>query len=169
MIQRMNANSLERIPFLVAGTLVVVGYALLCTVGEPSWTPLLYLGWVTLVASVVLIGLPLFVLPRTGRAPRGSSVTETTTVVHTGLYALVRHPLYLGWMLGYVALFLLAQHWLVAVVGLAGIACVYLISVQEERRMLDRFGGEYARYMRAVPRVNLLIGIVRLLRRRMGH
>jgi protein-S-isoprenylcysteine O-methyltransferase Ste14 len=38
--------------------------------------------------------------------------------------------------------------------------------VQEDRRLLARFGDEYARYEKRVPRVNLVAGIGRLLRRR---
>jgi protein-S-isoprenylcysteine O-methyltransferase Ste14 len=126
---------------------------------------LFYLGWAVLLGAMALILVPLFLLPRKGQAPRGGGVTRTTAVVTTGLYAVIRHPLYLGWMLGYVALVLIAQHWLVTLVAVAGIACVYLICVQEDRRLLTRFGEEYARYKRSVPRVNLLLGIIRLLRR----
>jgi protein-S-isoprenylcysteine O-methyltransferase Ste14 len=151
--------------YIVAGVLVLAGWALLWIVGSPIWMWLFYLGWAVLLGAMALIVLPLVLLPRKGQAPRGGGVTRTTAVVTTGLYAVIRHPLYLGWMLGYVALVLIAQHWLVALVAVAGIACVYLICVQEDDRLLTRFGEEYARYKRSVPRVNLLLGILRLLRR----
>jgi protein-S-isoprenylcysteine O-methyltransferase Ste14 len=151
--------------YAVAGGLVLVGWALLWILGSPMWMWLFYLGWAVLLGAMALIVLPLILLPSKGQAPRGGGVTRTTAVVTTGLYAVIRHPLYLGWMLGYVALVLIAQHWLVALVAVAGIACVYLICVQEDRRLLARFGQEYARYKRSVPRVNLPLGVLRLLRR----
>jgi protein-S-isoprenylcysteine O-methyltransferase Ste14 len=154
------------IPFAAAAVLLVSGFALLWTVGSPIWIPLLYVGWAVLLGAMALIALPLILLPRKGQAPRGGGVTKTTAVVTTGVYGVIRHPLYLGWMLGYVALVLFAQQWLVGLVAVAGIAMVYLICVQEERRLLARFGEEYARYQRSVPRVNLVSGMVRLLRRR---
>jgi protein-S-isoprenylcysteine O-methyltransferase Ste14 len=156
----------EWIPFAAASILTLAGWALLWTVGSPIWVPLVYVGWVVLVVGFGLIALPLVLLPRKGRAPRGGGVTQTTAVVTTGVYAVIRHPLYLGWMLANVALVLCAQHWLVALVAVAGIASVYLICVQEDRRLLARFGEEYAPYQRSVPRVNLVSGIVGLLRRR---
>jgi len=154
-----------RIPFAAAAVLTVSGWALLWIVGSPIWIPLVYVGWVFLLGAMALIALPLILLPRKGQAPRGGGVTRTTAVVTTGIYAVIRHPLYLGWMLAYVALVLFAQHWLVALVAVAGIASVYLICAQEDRRLLARFGEEYARYKESVPRVNLVSGIVRLLRR----
>jgi len=153
------------IPFAAAAVLLVSGTALLWTVGNPIWIPLVYVGWAVLLGGMALMALPLILLPRKGQAPRGGGVTQTTAVVTTGVYAVIRHPLYLGWMLAYVALVLIAQHWLVALVAVGGIASVYLICVHEDRRLLARFGEEYARYKRSVPRVNLVSGIVRLLRR----
>ena len=115
---------------------------------------------------MVLIALPLILLPRKGQAPHGGDVTQTTTVVTTGIYAVIRHPLYLGWMLGYVSLVVIGQHWSIALVAIAGIAILYGICMQEDDRLLVRFGEEYARYQRSVPRVNMASGILRLLRRR---
>ena len=153
------------IPFAVAGVLLVPGWALLWTLGRPIWVPLVCLGWATLLGAMVLIALPLLLLPRKGQAPRGGGVTRTTAVVTTGIYAVIRHPLYLGWMLVYVALVLFAQHWLVLLIAVTGITCLYIICVQEERRLLERFGEEYVRYMRAVPRLNILTGVMRVVRR----
>jgi protein-S-isoprenylcysteine O-methyltransferase Ste14 len=156
----------EWIPYAVAGALLLVEWALLWLVGTPIWMSLVYVGWAILLGAMALIALPLVLLPREGQAPRGGGVTRTTAVVTTGIYAVIRHPLYLGWMLAYVALVLVAQHWLVALIAVAGTACVYLICVHEDRRLLARFEEEYARYMGEVPRVNLLAGTVRLLRRK---
>jgi protein-S-isoprenylcysteine O-methyltransferase Ste14 len=156
----------ERIPYAVAGALLLAEWALLWLVGSPIWMSLVYVGWTILLGAMALVALPLVLLPRKGQAPRGGGVTRTTAVVTTGLYAVIRHPLYLGWMLVHIALVPIAQHWLVALVAVAGAACVYLICMHEERRLLSRFGEEYARYMGVVPRINLLTGFVRLLRRK---
>jgi protein-S-isoprenylcysteine O-methyltransferase Ste14 len=156
----------ERIPFAAACVSLLTGWALLWAVGSPIWIPLLYVGWVILIGGLGLIALPLLLLPRKGKAPPGAGVTQTTVVVTTGVYAVIRHPLYLGWMLVYVSLVLCAQHWLVTIVAIVGLASVYLVCVQEDRRLLARFGEEYACYAENVPRVNLVSGIVNLLRRK---
>jgi len=66
----------------------------------------------------------------------------------------------------YVALILLSQYWLTAIIGIPGIACVYLISRQEDLRLIEKFGDDYKHYMQKVPRMNLLAGIIRQVRRR---
>lgn len=155
----------EGLFFAAAGALLLICWALLWVVGKPIWMQLAHVGWAFLIAGLALIACPLLLLARRGKALRGGGVTQTTVVVRSGLYAVIRHPLYLGWMLVFIALMLFAQHWLVVLVALTGMACVYLISLQEEQRMLVRFGEEYARYMRAVPRVNPVAGVVRMVRR----
>ena len=165
----MKTKARQRIAFGMATALLLVGYAVLWFVGQPVSRPLGYLGWVVLAVAIVLVALPLYVLPRKGKAGRGKGVTDTTVIVDSGLHAVIRHPLYLGWMLAYVALVLFAQHWLEIIVAAMGIASVYAISVQEERQMLARLGDEYALYMQRVPRVNLLAGILRLLREHSGE
>ena len=67
-------------------------------------------------------------------------------------------------MLVFVALIFLAQHWLVLALAVLGIICVYLITIQEERRLISRFGEEYLDYARDVPRFNILAGALQVLR-----
>lgn len=81
------------------------------------------------------------------------------------MYALVRHPLYLGWSLSYVAVALFSQHWLIAAVGLLGMGSMYLISREEDRRLMEKFGEAYAQYGRSVPAMNFLVGMARSARR----
>ena len=152
--------------YYVAGALLVLAYSLLWFLDTPVDIQLLqYAGWIILAVGLVLIILPRFAFRSKGRPEKGKDWTETTIVVDTGIYAVVRHPLYLGWLLMYVALILLSQHWLTVIIGIPGMACVYLISRQEDQRLIEKFGDEYKDYMQKVPRINLLAGIIRLVRR----
>ena len=45
-------------------------------------------------------------------------------------------------------------------------ASLVVITRQEDRRLVKKFGGRYERYMQSVPRLNILAGVVQLLRRR---
>jgi protein-S-isoprenylcysteine O-methyltransferase Ste14 len=58
----------------------------------------------------------------------------------------------------------LGQNWIVAISTIVGIACCYLIILSEDQRNIEKFGDAYKRYTRKVPRMNLLLGIIRLLR-----
>jgi protein-S-isoprenylcysteine O-methyltransferase Ste14 len=84
----------------------------------------------------------------------------------TGIYSLVRHPLYLGWSLMYPALVLVSLHWLTGVIALPGLVCVALISKQEDQHLVAKFGDAYERYVEDVPALNLPAGIIRHLQRR---
>ena len=125
-----------------------------------------YVGWVVWGCGAILIILPLIMIYGRAKGKRGEGLLDTMPIVDSGIYSLVRHPLYLGWLLMYVVVILFGQHWIPLVMGIAGIACVYLISVQEEIRLVASLGDDYVRYMQKTPRMNILLGIIRVLRRR---
>ena len=154
----------EGLFFAAAGALLLICWALLWLVGMPIWMSLVYAGWACLIAGLALIAFPLLLLPRRGRAPQGGGVRQTTVVLRSGLYGVIRHPLYLGWMLVFFALILLAQHWLVVLLAVPGIVSIYLVTIKEERRLVCKFGQEYTRYMKDVPRFNVVAGALRMVR-----
>jgi hypothetical protein len=69
----------------------------------------------------------------------------------------------------YVAVMMLTQHGLAVAFAIPGMACVYLISRREERRLVEKLGPAYEQYMQCVPALNLVAGLTRLLRRRAKH
>jgi protein-S-isoprenylcysteine O-methyltransferase Ste14 len=89
---------------------------------------------------------------------------QANAVVDRGLYAIVRHPQYLGYMFLACGFALLSQHWMTAVLAVVGITMFYGQAVREERTCLAAFGEPYARYRRQVPRFNAILGIIRLER-----
>ena len=62
-----------------------------------------------------------------------------------------------------VALALIAQHWIVAILGAVVVVVTYVDSFEEDRSCLKKFGEDYERYRERVPRLNFVTGIVRLL------
>jgi protein-S-isoprenylcysteine O-methyltransferase Ste14 len=133
---------------------------------EDGLAALRNLGWVLWAVMLVLAWWPILVLRSRGDVPRGASYTQTARLVDGGPYAVVRHPQYLSFMLLSVSLALVVQHWLTAVVGAVAVALVYFgIVPAAERLNARRFGDDYHRYAQRVPRLNLLSGVARLLRR----
>ena len=116
--------------------------------------------------SVVVILLAGSEFPKRGGAPKGESIVHTTVLVDSGVYAVVRHPQYLGFMLFVFALILMSQHWLSVISGVLGAVLFYVDILKEEQMSDEKFGDDYRRYMERVPRMNLLIGILRYLRQR---
>jgi protein-S-isoprenylcysteine O-methyltransferase Ste14 len=126
-----------------------------------------YVGWAILAVSAVFGWMPIFILRRKGGVPKGKSYVRTTVLVTGGIYAVVRHPQSgLAGMLLSLALILIAQNWVIAIIGVAAMVVVYLGTRQEDRYCVEKFGDDYKRYMQSVPAVDLFTGVIRLLRRR---
>ena len=156
--------------FATAGVLLASSWLLyFFLLHNPVVQWLVYAGWAILAVGLVFIFLPMVVLRSKGRPEKDKDFTHTTTIVDSGIYAIVRHPLYLGWLLMYIAVILFSQHWLIVIMGILGIVCMYLISRQEDQRLIEKFGDTYERYMKSVPAMNVLAGIIRPLRRRKGN
>lgn len=130
-----------------------------------SFDFLVYAGWILLVFSVVIIFLAGGEFRKKGGALRGESIVHTTVLVDSGVYAVVRHPQYLGFMMFVFALVLMSQHWLSVISGVLGSVLFYKDVLREEQMSIEKFGDAYRRYMERVPRMNFLLGIIRRFRK----
>ena len=121
-------------------------------------------GWVVWAIGMMLVMAPIVMFPRRGGVPKGKTFVHTTRLVNTGIYAIVRHPQYLGGILSiFVATLLLYPHWLFALLGVPGVVILYWGSKEEEKRLIERFGNDYRTYMQRVPRMNVVLGVIRLM------
>ncbi|HEY49610.1 MAG TPA: isoprenylcysteine carboxylmethyltransferase family protein [Dehalococcoidia bacterium] len=145
-----------------------IGQIVLCVLFY-NWAnldALLYLGWATFGVSFFIIGgMARYAFQTRGGKAVRQSWLETTTLVDTGIYAVVRHPIYLSFMIYPVGLMLISQHWLSPILGFPLIVYLYHIMQVEERVNMDKFGDDYRHYMARVPRANFVAGFIRLLRR----
>lgn len=124
------------------------------------------LGTIALLLSPVLMFAPFYLLKRHGDLGEGAKFFETTRVVDRGVYAIVRHPQYLGYILLVLGFTLHSQHYLTAIIGGSAILLFYVQSAREERFCVRQLGADYAAYMKRVPRFNIVAGSVRYLMRR---
>lgn len=122
------------------------------------------IGVFVLLLAGVFIFAPFYLLTKHGRIRDGQAYMRARIVVGQGLYAITRHPQYLGYILLACGFALLSQHWAAVLLAVVGAAFFHLQAVREERYCLARFGESYEQYRRRVPRFNLVLGIVRLLR-----
>jgi len=86
--------------------------------------------------------------------------------IQSGLYAYVRHPEFLGHMLIIISLISMAQHPISIAIGSVLILLLCIEIMEEEKRNIEKFGEVYKDYMRRVPRINLLAGIIKSIRER---
>jgi len=87
-------------------------------------------------------------------------------IVDSGIYGIVRHPMYLGAIIMFFSHIFLSQSWIVAIGTIVAIVCCYLIILSGDERNIEKFGDDYKRYMQKVPRMNFILGIIRLLWRK---
>lgn len=146
----------------VGGLLVVVQLALLAVGGFGSLSWLALIGGLLVVIALVFLIVPVVQFKRHGGVARGDIFANTTVVVDTGLYAVVRHPQFLAMPVLVVGIALLAQRWSVALVGAAAVGAFLVDFKRADRRDVAKFGQPYREYMQRVPGWNPLAGLWRL-------
>ena len=116
--------------------------------------------------SAVFGWMPIYTLRKHGGVPEGKSYIHTTILVDSGIYGIVRHPQYLAGILINLAFILIAQNWVILILGIVSAVLFYIDTRNADRSCIEKFGDGYKRYIQSVPQINFLIGIIRILRRR---
>jgi protein-S-isoprenylcysteine O-methyltransferase Ste14 len=124
-------------------------------------------GIACLLLSPIFIFPPFLLLARYGRPPRGQPYCCTTAVVERGVYSIVRHPQYVGYVLLTLGFAALSQHTLTSILAACSAGAFYGQSFREETLLRKQLGQDYSEYMRRVPRFNFLAGLFRSLFARM--
>jgi len=117
---------------------------------------LVYAGWVILAFG--------FIFLLWSSKSRKKECEEA--LVESGMYAFVRHPEFLGHILIIFALVVISQHWINFIVGTILIVLLCIAMIEEEKRNIEKFGNAYKDYMKRVPRINLIAGIIKQINRR---
>ncbi len=143
-----------------ANPLVLTGF-----IEVKSYPALFIVGWVIWAFGMVLVMAPIVMFPRHGGVSKRKSFVNTTRLVKTGIYAVVRHPQYTGGIYAiFLTTFLWYPHWLFGVLGVIGAVVTYMGCREEDQRLIKKFGDDYITYMNEVPRMNFVLGIIRLWR-----
>ena len=142
---------------------IIIGLYLLSEVSQIAI--LAYFGVGLYVFSGLIFGmLPTFEFRKKGGVKKGKSYIHTTKLVDTGIYSIVRHPQYVTFILWAIAGMLLFQHWIVILLGIPVIPLMYIDLINADEDAIKKFGDDYKKYMKKVPRSNFVLGIIRLLR-----
>jgi protein-S-isoprenylcysteine O-methyltransferase Ste14 len=145
-------------------TLLVLQMILAFFFSDPKIQILRVAGWAIWALGSSFALLPILTLRAKGGVPEGKNYMETTALVRSGIYAVVRHPQGgTAGLLFNLALPLIGQQWLLVAMAAVSAALLYIDTFKSDKACIEKFGQEYVSYMEQVPRVNFLAGIMRLL------
>ena len=122
---------------------------------------LVYAGWIIMAFGII------FLLCSSKSRKKGHA--EGIGLVERGMYAFVRHPEFLGHILIISALVIISWHWINFIVGAILIVLLCLAMIEEEKRNIEKFGDAYKDYMKRVPRINLIAGIIKQIHKKRGN
>jgi|SRR5690349_6439610 len=94
----------------------------------------------------------------------GSGITPTSAtrkqhqLVTSGPYRWVRHPLYTIGASLFIAFGMIADNWLIAVLGMLAFIGMAIRTPKEEANLIEKFGDEYREYMKRTGRFFPKIG-----------
>jgi protein-S-isoprenylcysteine O-methyltransferase Ste14 len=125
--------------------------------GSIGWAKLdlpVWLRWLGVLFAVAALALFIWVHLHLGNNfSVDLQVTERHALVKTGPYKWVRHPMYTAFYVLHIAAFLLTDNWFIGLTWITGLTAIIALRIKrEEKMMLDRFGTEYAEYIKGTGR-----------------
>jgi len=131
---------------------LILGEAGMWTSTNILWLQII--GYILYIPSAVLVFGSMIQLKHTGKA-RTLAPHGTTTIVQTGIYGIVRHPMWLGMVIWSVALILVFQSVLSIVLSTVAVVCFWMGATKEDEFNIKEFGVDYKEYMSKVPMWNV--------------
>jgi len=119
------------------------------------------IGAITLLFAGYFMFVPFISLSKFGESEKGKSYMDTSKIAQKGVYAIVRHPQYLGYMLLIAGFSCIYQNIISATIGLFIIVLLFLFTMHEEKLLENNFGEEYIQYKKQVPQFNFIWGLVK--------
>jgi len=104
------------------------------------------ISWILLILSAYAGIAGFLLLKRKGKS--SGNFENTTTLVKSGIYGLIRHPLYLSLFLLGTGVMMKDPGIPALALGAVNLVAVYFTSLIEEKEMEKRFGPAYSQYMK---------------------
>lgn len=122
---------------------------------------LVYIGYIIWGLSLYFGLISFWTFKKRGDVEKGKSYINTTKLVDKGPYAIVRHPQYLGGILFTISITLWTQILVSLILSIIIIVLTYQWTYTEDNNLIDKFGEDYQRYKERVPRLNLILGLIK--------
>ena len=129
--------------------------------GHISWVRIL--GFALYAPAAIFVFGSMIELHRKGEAGDRDalSLSGTTVVVESGVFRVVRHPMWLGMSIWSVAMILISQSVPGVVLGIVALNLFRMAAIKETEFNIEKFGAPYREYMDRVPMLNFFRGLRR--------
>jgi protein-S-isoprenylcysteine O-methyltransferase Ste14 len=157
-----NKSNLKENIFTTIYTISLIVQIILIFVTKAEFVfPILYYsGWIMFIISLYFAIIPFFSFKKRGGVEKGKSYVTTSKVVKDGVYAIVRHPQYLGRMLFSISITLWNPAWFNLVLSITIVILTYRWTYAEDKSLVEKFGEYYEQYKKKVPRLNPILGLI---------
>lgn len=118
------------------------------------------IGWILYVPAAFFAFGAIATLQHKGK-PVGE-MTETTMIVTTGIYGIIRQPMTLGMFIWSIALILVFQSVVSIILCAPSALCFWISAKNDTANNIKKFGVDYEEYMRKVPMWNVFKGLRKL-------
>ena len=102
--------------------------------------------WILLIFSAYFGLAGFFLLKRRGKP--SENFENTTILVKTGVYSLIRHPLYFSLFLLGTGIMMKDITPLTILLGAINLTAIWFTAMMEEKEMIEKFGEPYKEYMK---------------------
>lgn len=119
------------------------------------------IGSVLYILAIIIAVLSLITLRLKGKPKTG--VENTTIFIETGIFKIIRHPLYLGlafWSISFIFLIQLIPS---TILGIVALFCFIMAAKKEDEFNIKKFGNIYNEYIKKIPMWNVFKGLRRKL------
>jgi protein-S-isoprenylcysteine O-methyltransferase Ste14 len=121
------------------------------------------IGIAFMVPALILWIIPVMTLRSYGNISSQGSFLATTELVDKGIYRLIRHPQYLGFMILSIGMAFYFQLDMTIVISALTIIFLAFGIKEEEKLLVDQFGDEYQEYKKRVPSINVFLRLFRIV------
>lgn len=105
-----------------------------------------WFGWGFMILFLMIGSLPRQAFNKYGEIKKEKSHIYTTKLVDKGIYAIIRHPYWLSWILLSISVTLMSQHWLMVIFGFVICWIIYGETYLLDKGLIKKFGEVYRAY-----------------------
>jgi len=118
------------------------------------------IGWILYIPSAYLVVASHTDLTSKGKPKTsGPSGLDTTVLIDTGIYGIIRQPMTLGMAIWSTAFILVFQSIISIILSVCAIFCFWMSARKEAKDNIKKLGEKYREYSRRVPMWNVFKGI----------